>query len=192
VATDTPSSADSCSVLQNSDFYGGDLPNSNFGTTDPQECCNACLANPGCYVWTLSFVQNQCYLKGQDGWQQRDNRTCCLSGTANRGGVPPILPLNNSTDSPNADNALNSADNALGGGGNGNNNNNSKGNRRLLSTSMLSAKPCDVSPNLRSSTGRHLSQVPLINNSSVVGPENIRYIVTSTASGFSPGASVRN
>jgi len=107
---------DSCSVLQNTDFYGGDLPDTRFPSTDPLECCNACLANPDCYVWTLSIVLNSCFLKGQAGWQQRLDMTCCLSGTTNRGGIVSFIP---GTIDPNADADDPDEDNNNGNGGGG-------------------------------------------------------------------------
>lgn len=87
-----PASPDSCSVFQNTDFFQGDLNNTSFTTSDPNACCSACLANPACYVWSLSLVFNKCYLKGDGGWLQRSNMTCCISGTANRNGLSSILP----------------------------------------------------------------------------------------------------
>lgn len=81
---------DSCSVLENTDFFGGDLNNGGISAPDPQQCCNACLSDPKCFVWTFSFVDNKCYLKGSSGWQKLGDRTCCVSGTANRNGIPSI------------------------------------------------------------------------------------------------------
>lgn len=83
---------DSCMLTQNTDLFGGDLPNASFPSTSPQDCCTACLANPSCFAWTLSSVQNKCYLKAKTGWQLHANVTCCMSGTANRNGVIVSLP----------------------------------------------------------------------------------------------------
>jgi hypothetical protein len=84
------SGQDSCSVMENTDLFGGDLNNGGISASDPQQCCNACLSDPKCFVWTFSFVDNKCYLKGQSGWQRLGDRTCCVSGTANRNGIPSI------------------------------------------------------------------------------------------------------
>ena len=148
---------DSCSVLQNTDFFGGDLDNKSFKTADPQECCNACLGDPSCFVWTLSFVDNKCYMKGKTGWQQLGGRTCCLSGTANRGGISPIkLPGSANDNQNNNNNNQNNNNNNQ-----NNNNNNENRNRKLLWT-------------------RGSSRALLQASSTVLGPENIRYVVVST------------
>ena len=117
---------DSCSVFENTDFFGGDLDNGSPVAADPQECCNACLAEPNCIVWTFSFVDNKCYLKGKSGWQMLGDRTCCVSGTANRNGVAPI-PLDQLTaggNNNNNDGGKNNSNNNDGGKNNNNNNNN--------------------------------------------------------------------
>lgn len=83
---------DSCTLSKDTDLVGGDLPNATFAATNPKDCCAACLATSSCYAWTLSSVQNKCYLKAESGWQLHANDTCCMSGTANREGVIVALP----------------------------------------------------------------------------------------------------
>ena len=116
---------DSCSIMENTDFFGGDLNNGGISAPDPQQCCNACLSDPNCFVWTFSFVDNKCYLKGSNGWQKLGDRTCCVSGTANRNGIPSIT-----VEQINAGGIGGAADaNKNNGGGGGNNNQNNDQNQ---------------------------------------------------------------
>lgn len=153
---------DSCSVFESTDFFGGDLESSKPFKGDPQECCNACLADPKCVVWTFSFVDNKCYLKGATGWVKLDDRTCCVSGTANRNGVTPIKidQLESGKNEDNKNNNKNNEDDK------NTNNNNNKGNRKLL-------------------TERVLLQIGSIGQTSGVGQENIRFRAISYNDPFS-------
>ena len=184
---------DSCTVLQNVDLFGGDLAGTQpFLTTDPQTCCNACLANPNCFTWTLSLIDSLCFLKGSEGWLVRGS-TCCLSGSANRGGNPfvipmpppppppppppsppppppsPPLPPTRESNENSAEEDASGNNNAISDGKNDNNNN----NRRLL------VEKRNYDSNL--SVGRSLLQMPIYNNTNIA-IDNVRYILVSTGS----------
>ena len=170
-------------------------------------------------MWTLSIVQNQCFLKGQAGWQQNPGMTCCLSGTANRGGITPFLPGtvapapsvtpaavdsggggSSSGGGGGSSNNNNNNNGGSGGGGSNNNNNNKNGgggggNRRLLSSRKCigldnaAATSSQRSTIIHAESSRKLLQLPIINGTTgtaLAGPDNTRYIVTSTAAGFGP------
>ena len=152
---------DSCSIMENTDFFGGDLNNGGISAPDPQQCCNACLSDPKCFVWTFSFVDNKCYLKGPTGWQKLGDRTCCVSGTANRNGIPSITVdqintggiggnkdqnknnqnNNNNNKDQNNNNKDQNNNNQDKGGGKNNNNNNQNNNQNTLPNNNIFNQP---------------------------------------------------
>lgn len=143
-------STESCSNLENTDFFGGDLKAGGVPAANPQQCCDSCLSDPGCAVWTFSRVDNRCYLKGKIGWQTFRDRTCCVSGITSRNGVPSVTLQKapevevgkNGADNNNNGNNNNNNDNKNNDNDNDNDNNNK--NRKLLKARSLLQEIQDV------------------------------------------------
>ncbi|EGC35410.1 hypothetical protein DICPUDRAFT_33473 [Dictyostelium purpureum] len=50
-----------CTIINNLDYQGNDLPSGTFTLKSPEECCSKCQTTPLCYAFT--FAGDQCYLK---------------------------------------------------------------------------------------------------------------------------------
>ena len=184
---------DSCSNLENTDLFGGDLKAGGVAAANPQECCDSCLSDPKCAVWTYSRVDNRCYLKGQAGWQAFRDRTCCVSGITSRNGVPSVnLPLVSET-TPTSDTANggnnnggnNNGGNNNGGNNNGGNNNGNKNNGNKNNGNKNNGNKNNGNKNRKLLEGRTLLQGVENVVASAVAPENVRLRAISYNDPFS-------
>ena len=87
-----PAAATCGTVQQDTDLFGGDLPDGIIAdTASPQACCDACKARAGCGAWTLVPWTSTCYLKAASAGFQVTVRTGVLSAVlpAPTPGSPP-------------------------------------------------------------------------------------------------------
>jgi hypothetical protein len=90
----TESRADTCTIKQNMDCDGSDLPNGRIGVVkDVAACCSACQANPACKAFTKHGPKdtgspNACLLKSNCmGAQIADGSV----GGVTSGSIPPVF-----------------------------------------------------------------------------------------------------
>ncbi len=162
---------ESCSNLENTDFFGGDLKTGGVPAANPQQCCDSCLSDADCAVWTFSRVDNRCYIKGKIGWQTFRDRTCCVSGITSRNGVPSVTLQK----VPEVDVGNNVADDKNNDKNNGNKNNNNNGNKNKNNNGK----------NRRLMKARALLQEIQDVVTSAVAPDNVRLRAISYNDPFS-------
>eukprot|EP00210_Caulerpa_lentillifera_P002391 g2292.t2 len=68
----------SCQSENDRDWFGGDLVNTPFTHTSPQQCCDRCRETNGCVGWLFRENHNHCYLKRE----LRNDQPCpdCVRG----------------------------------------------------------------------------------------------------------------